>query len=176
MNKETIRKNILEKRDALSYRDVEIRSRRITDKLKEDKDYKKAKTIMLYMSKDKEVSVQELIKDAMENKKKVIVPKVTDKGLICCEVTDFKNMKYSCFGILEPTNEIVCEVTKIDLIVVPGIGFDKTGHRIGYGKGYYDNLLKNYKGKTIGVGYDFQIVDKIPSDKWDVKVDRVVSE
>lgn len=175
MPKNKLRKQILEKRNSLSTEEVESRSKIIIEKLKQEKDYKKAKTVMFYVSKGNEVQTHDIIKEAIKTKK-IIVPKVTDKGLICCEITDFDNMKYSCLGVLEPKGEMVCDISKIDLIIVPGIAFDKRCHRIGYGKGFYDSLLKNAKCKKIGLAYNFQIVDKIPVDEWDERVDKVISD
>ena len=60
--------------------------------------------------------------------------------------------------------------------MVPGIAFDKGNHRIGYGKGYYDNFLKNFKGKTIGLAFKMQILEIIPKDEWDVKLDKIIVE
>lgn len=173
--KQKLRKQLLEKRNSLSNEEAETKSRIIIEKLKKDKDYIKAKTIMFYVSKGKEVRTHEIIKEALKNKK-IIVPKVHGKDLLCCELKDFDKMEYSCYGILEPAEEVTCNMSKIELIIVPGIAFDKRGHRIGYGKGYYDDLLKKTKCPKIGLAYDFQIIDKIPVDEWDIKVDKVISD
>jgi len=173
--KDKIRKLFLQKRNSLSIEDVEEKSRKIISKLKKDKDYIKAKTVMFYVSKEKEVNTQEIIKEALKEKK-VIVPKVIGKGIVCCELKEFDKMEFSCLGILEPKEVIKCDVSKIDLIIVPAVAFDKSSHRIGYGKGYYDELLKHAKAKKLGLAYDFQIVDKIPADEWDVKVDKVITD
>ena len=165
---------MLEKREALSNEEASAKSKLIIEKLKKEKDYIKSKVVMFYASKDKEVMTHDIIKEAMKTKK-VIVPKVTSNGLICCQVDDFGKMNYSCFGILEPNEEISCEVSKIDIIIVPGIAFDKKGNRIGYGKGYYDTLLKKAKCPKIALAYDFQIVPTIKTDKWDVPVDKVIT-
>lgn len=171
--KSRLRKELLEKRKSLGTQEAEKRSEIIIAKLLQDKDYIKSKTVMFYVSKGNEVRTQELIKQAMKTKK-VIVPKVTGKGLICCELKDFENMEFSCFGILEPKEEITCDISEIDLIIVPGIVFDKSGHRIGYGNGYYDRLLKNARCKKIGLAYNFQLMDKISADAWDQRVDKVI--
>jgi 5-formyltetrahydrofolate cyclo-ligase len=173
--KKEIRKEKLMLRESISIGEAEERSKKIAEKLKQDKDYLKAKTIMFYISKDKEVQTHDLIKEAMKNKK-VIVPKVSNNGLLCCEIADFSKMKFSCYGVLEPTEEILCNPSNIDLIIVPGIAFDKTGHRIGYGKGYYDELLKKAKCTKIALAYQFQIIPKVPADEWDVRVDKVITE
>jgi 5-formyltetrahydrofolate cyclo-ligase len=175
MIKEILRKQVLSKRESMTLEEAERRSKIIIEKLKEDKDYMKAKTVMFYVSKGREVMTHEIIKEAMKEKK-VIAPKVASRGLLCCELSDFSKMNFSCYGVLEPTNEILCDLKDIDLIIVPGTSFDRNGHRIGYGKGYYDGLLKSIKAKKIGLAYDFQIIEKIPIDEWDVKVDKVITD
>ena len=173
--KNKLRKEILEKRNGLSFDITEQKSNQIIDKLRQDTDFIVAKTIMFYVSKGKEVHTHNLIKEVMKDKK-ILVPKVTDKGLLCCELPDFDKMDFSCFGVLEPTDDMTCDVSEIDLIIVPGVAFDKRGHRIGYGMGYYDKLLKNAKCPKIGLAYNFQLVERIPNDEWDVSVDRVISD
>ena len=65
---------------------------------------------------------------------------------------------------------------KFDLCIVPGVAFDKTGHRIGFGGGYFDRLLKKTRAATIGLAYEFQIIDKVPVTAYDVAVDYIVTE
>ena len=67
-------------------------------------------------------------------------------------------------------------IDEVDLIIVPGVGFDSCGNRIGHGKGYYDKLLKNSKASTIGLAFEFQVIEKIPSEKHDVSIDMIVTE
>ncbi|MCK5140515.1 MAG: 5-formyltetrahydrofolate cyclo-ligase [Thermodesulfovibrionia bacterium] len=174
--KSRIRKRILEKRKKLTDEDAKRKSRIIIDKLKRDKDYIKAKKVMFYVSKGKEVETKEIIKEELCDERKVIVPKVHGKGLLCCELSDLDNMEFNCYGILEPADEIKCDISSIDLIIVPGIAFDKNGHRVGYGKGYYDDLLKDAKCRKIALAYDFQIVENIPKDEWDISVDKIISD
>jgi 5-formyltetrahydrofolate cyclo-ligase len=171
MDKQSLRKEILKLRNDLSKSEAESKSKIITEKLKKEGDFVKAKAVMFYISKGNEVMTPDIIIEALKTKK-VFVPKVIGKGIICCEISDLNNMKPSCYGILEPDNEITCDSSKIDLIIVPGVVFDKQCHRIGYGKGYYDRLLKNAKCKKIGLAYNFQIVEQIPADDWDEKLDK----
>jgi 5-formyltetrahydrofolate cyclo-ligase len=174
-SKEKIREELIEKRNSLSYEEAERKSLIILDKLKQHPDYKNAKTVMFYVSKDKEVMTHDMIKNAIE-KKKVIVPKMVDNGIVCCEVTDFDQMTFGCFGVLEPGNTMTCDLSEIDLVIVPGVAFDKEHNRIGYGKGYYDKLLKEARAKKIALAYNFQLVDSIPAEEWDIKVDEIISD
>lgn len=172
--KQRLRKQILEKRNSITHEEADRKSKIIIEKLKNDPDYRKAKTIMFYVSKGKEVHTHNIINGTKD--KEIIVPKVTNKGLICCKFSSMDKMKFSCYGILEPTDELKCDIKDIDLIIVPGIAFDKRGHRIGYGVGYYDNLLKSAQCKKIGLCYNFQLIEKIPNDEWDVTVDKVITD
>ncbi len=173
--KSQIRKQLIEKRNSISQSEAVAKSKIICDKLLKDPDYKKSKTIMFYISKGNEVHTNELIEKSLKTKK-VIVPKIIKDGLICCEINSLSNMSQNCFGIMEPKDEIACDISSIDLIIVPGIAFDKSGHRIGFGKGYYDKLLKNAKCKKIALAYDFQILEKIPADEWDEKIDKIITD
>ena len=81
------------------------------------------------------------------------------------------------FQIEEPTGDDTADIAEIELIIVPGIAYDRKGNRIGRGKGYYDRLLTATKATKIGVGYDFQFIDdEIPSEPHDVWVDVVITE
>jgi 5-formyltetrahydrofolate cyclo-ligase len=173
--KNQLRKRILDIRNSLNIKEMEDRSKIVIDKLKRDPDFINAHTIMFYISKGNEVNTHDIIQETTKTKK-VIVPKISDKGLLCCHLSDLKKTHFDCFGILEPDDTILCDISGIDLIIVPGIVFDKRGHRIGYGKGFYDALLKQSKAKKIGLAFDFQIVEKISEDDWDIKLDKVFSD
>lgn len=107
--------------------------------------------------------------------KKLYFPKVKGGEMFVCMprngfIKGYKNIREP-FGVYERV-----KVKNIDAVIVPGIAFDKSGARIGYGKGFYDRFLKGFKGVKIGVSFDCCIVDKIESEKHDVTVDLVVSE
>lgn len=80
------------------------------------------------------------------------------------------------FRILEPTGDKICDVSEIDLIIVPAVAFDRNGNRLGRGKGYYDRLLRNAGCKKIGVAYDCQLLDRIPAEPHDVPMDIIVTD
>ena len=174
LEKKKLREDILEKLHNISKEEKGKKVRALKEKLFSLEEFKKAECVMFYVSKGNEVHTHELIKEALKEKK-VIVPKVSDKGILCCELNDFNKMHFDCYGILEPDDTITCDPSEIDLIIVPAIVFDKRGYRIGHGNGYYDSILNKTRGKKIGLAYDFQIVDKIPEDEWDIKVDKVVT-
>ena len=131
---------------------------------------------MFFVSFNSEVSTHQMIKEALKTKTAVI-PKVVHHEIEPSVILDFDNLVPGKFGILEPIETMKIAYKNIDLVLVPGIVFDKEGHRIGYGFGYYDKFLKKVpKAIKIGLAFDFQIIDKIPTEIHDVLVDMIVSE
>ncbi len=175
--KDKLRKEILEKRNLLDKKELLKKSKKIIRKLKSLKNFKKAKTIMFYVSKDNEVYTHDIIKKSLK-KKKIIVP-VTDfknKDLVPSELNDFSELEPGYYNVLEPKNVKEVDVNEIDIVIVPGVVFDKNGNRIGYGEGYYDKFLKKTKALKIGLAFGFQVVDEIESEETDVPVDLIISE
>lgn len=174
--KTNIRKQILEKRDSLTEKEIKEKSKSIGEKLFSLPEYKKAKTVSFFVSFGSEVNTHEMIKEALKEKE-VCVPVVKDNEIILSKINDFSDLdKKGKFGILEPSSIIEVDKELVDLIIVPGVAFDKNGYRVGYGKGYYDNLLRDYKGNTIGVCFGLQMIDNVPVKEHDVKVKEVITE
>ena len=181
--KQTLKSGILEKRKSLSKREIDEKSRVIKEKLFSLNEFKDAKNIMFYVSFNNEVDTINIIKGLLDkNEKKVIVPFV-EKGnpvLQLSEIKDFNDLEPKTFGILEPRENKIknFDIGKLDLAIVPGIAFDKKGHRIGYGYGYYDRLLEKLNKNIIKIGlcYEFQLIDKIPKQKHDIPMDIIITE
>src|SRR5208282_3279592 len=119
-----------------------------------------------------EINTYSILEGSLELAKKLYLPKVVkDKNLFhFYPVLDFKTLAKGPFGILEPSGNKPADWEEIDLVLVPGLAFDRTGNRLGFGKGYYDRVLPQLKKTTltIGLGYSFQIVDKLPAEPHDV--------
>jgi len=108
------------------------------------------------------------------------LPRIYGDMLVFGVVTDEKNLRPGVFGIMEPlpeADEVLCR--DFYAICIPGLAFDRTGARLGYGKGYYDRFLQQVPGVRrpflIGVGYDFQLIDAIPQDRHDQKLDYIIT-
>ncbi len=175
--KQKLREAILEKRNSLTKEEIKKKSNIIRGKLFSLPKFKKAETVLFYVSKDNEVYTHDMIRDLL-GKKKIIVP-VTDlknKDLILSELNDFSDLEPGYYGVLEPKKIKKVSPSGIDIVIVPGIAFDRKGNRIGYGVGYYDIFLKKTKALKIGLAYDFQIVDEIKTEDFDVSVDVVVTD
>ena len=179
--KDKIRKELIKIRKNLSKKVVLEKSNQIKKRLFEMSEFKQSSTILFYVSYDNEVYTHEMIKECMSIGKKVIVPFSNKKNrqLILSKLGNWNDLETGSYGILEPRKEKIEEVSinDIDLIIVPGVGFDERGHRIGHGKGYYDNLLKiSKKALHVGLAFESQIVKKIPVESHDLPVDIIVTE
>ena len=175
--KTQLKESILEKRNSLSKDEIIEKSNKIKLNLFNLESYKKSKTAMFFVSFGSEVSTHDIIKESI-GRKTIVVPKVTGHEIEPSLILDFDSLVPSGkFGILEPIEIMKVAYKNIDLVLVPGIAFDKEGHRIGYGFGYYDKFLKKVpKAVKIGLCFDFQVVDKVPREEYDVPVDFIVTE
>lgn len=178
--KDELRKKIKKIRSDLSKSEVFEKSELIKNKLFKMKEFEQAATILFYVSYDNEVFTHDMIKECMSIGKKAIVPKSipSDSTLILSELSNWNDLEIGAYDILEPKNDSIKEapINLIDLIIVPGVGFDEKGRRIGHGKGYYDRLLKNANSLLVGLSFEFQLVDEIPTEKHDIKVDKIITE
>jgi 5-formyltetrahydrofolate cyclo-ligase len=157
------------------------KSNQIKKRFFETKNFNQSLAILFYISYDNEVNTHDMIKECISNGKHVIVP-VTDKEnrrLIPSKLESWGDLNRGAYGILEPRREHIKEVSldEIDLIVIPGVAFDKHGYRIGHGMGYYDRLLlSSTKAIHVGLSFEFQLVDEIPMEDHDIEVDKIVTE
>lgn len=174
--KSQLKGSIIEKRNSLPKEEILEKSSQIKNNLFNLQSYKKSKAIMFFVSFNSEVNTHEMIKDTLKSKI-VVVPKVVSHEIEPSVIIDFDNLVAGKFGVLEPIETMKIAHKNIDLVLVPGIVFDKEGHRIGYGFGYYDQFLNKVpKAIKIGLAFDFQVVDKIPREMHDVPVDLIVTE
>jgi len=182
MKKEEIRKKILSLRDSQTEEEMRTKSELIQKRVFNLPEFKKAKTILFYVSMRSEVRTEQMIKQALKQGKRIVVPKsnVKERKLILSELKDFDELESGTFNIPEPKKEFFRLVSpeELDLIIVPGVVFDKDGDRIGYGMGFYDNFLSSLKKRipVVGLAYELQIVDDITVHDKDVTVDKVVTE
>ena len=184
LDKKAIRKRMLNVRQQMNKEKVERLSKDIKLKLVKLPIYQKSKTIMLYLSFGNEVDSYELIKACLESGKRVVVPFCVKKDMKIIP-TEIKNLDIPLrthdMGYMEIEEELVDPVStdEIDLIILPGIAFDKKCYRIGFGAGYYDRFLGelNFNVPTIGVAYDFQIIESfLEMESHDVPLDYVITE
>lgn len=132
-----------------------------------------SQTILLYYSLPDEVFTHNFIRK-WYGKKNILLPVVKDDILILKTYQGDKELKQGSFSIYEPTGDDFTHYDKIDLVLVPGMAFDKSGNRLGRGKGYYDRLLPQIKAPKVGICYDWQMVPEVPVDAFDVKMDTMI--
>jgi len=180
-DKVTLRRQGLLKRERQTLKEIQRKSRLIQKKLFAQVEFKKAKTVMFYIAKSGEVETEEMIKESLKNKKKVVVPKVNGDDLKLCELLNWNDdLKIGTFGIKEPKEEALRPVAleEIDLMIAPGISFDLKGNRLGYGRGYFDRLLAKLSKRTkvFGLAFDLQIVEDVPSFFHDRALNKIITE
>jgi len=180
MDKEKLRIKLLKKRKKQKKHIVLEKSKKIGERLFSTDDFKKASKILFYVSYDNEVFTHDMIKKCLSENKKMIVP-IVDKEknkLVLSELVSWGHLEKGAYNILEPKKKFIIEtsIDKIDLIIVPGVGFDLKGNRIGHGKGFYDKLLKISKAKKIGLAFEWQVFDEIPTDNYDIPINMIISE
>ncbi len=166
------------KRRELTCEEVSEKSRLIEEKLFSLECMKNAKNICTFISSFKEPDTWGIIKRLWKTDCGVIVPisDMTDNTLSLSYIDSETPLKKGAYGILEPSEIKAANIDDIDIILVPGLAFDRSGGRMGFGKGYYDRLLCESDAKKIGLCYDFQVFDKIPSESHDVPMDFIVTE
>jgi len=141
--------------------------------------FQRAQIIQTYVALRHEVDTHELIRRLLRAGKQVAAPKVErGKELQQYFVKDFSELKPGAFGILEPPADPsrLAPPEQFDLVLVPGLAFDRAGHRLGAGKGYYDRFLAQIKAPKIALAFAFQIVAQIPLEAHDQRVDVIVTE
>ena len=169
--KDDIRKDIISIRKKITNK--KKKSTIIVDKIINLDIYNKSRVIALYNSLPNEVDISYLIDKSLNNKI-VLLPRVyNDKMEFIVINKDTKYIK-SSFNVLEPIGNIYHG--NIDLVIVPGVSFDKKLNRLGYGKGYYDKYLKNINCYKVGICFSNQIISKLPCMKHDIKMDMVITE
>lgn len=163
--KKLIRREMIEKRKMLDVKNGGV----FTQMIKGLDCYRRAKAVMLYMPVKGEADVTGLIGDD-----KVFLLPVTDgDDMYACLCG---KTKAGPFGVPVPEEEIVFDKDKIDVVIVPGVAFDKEGNRMGYGRGYYDRFLQDISAVRVGVCHSFQVIESVPCEEHDVKMDIIVTE
>ncbi len=161
-NKAELRRELRFWHQHLSNEEVLHKSKLISKRILALPEYASAKTILCYAPFDKEVDLHAIAQNALHESKRVAFPKVNPEtgAMVVTQVTNgISDLIKGSYGIKEPVSTCpLIEPVIIDLALIPGIGFDLLGDRVGFGKGYYDCFLKKTPALRIGVAYDFQVV------------------
>lgn len=178
MTKNELRELMKAQRRALSADDIKTFSSAITKNVCSLPCFICADTVMIYISSFKEPDTHMLLDYIFAHGKKCVVP-VSDTDTFNITPSYIKSaddLKQGAYGIPEPRIINPAAISDIDIALIPGIAFDIHGNRTGFGKGYYDRFLSEFKGVKIGVCYDFQIQTDIPADTHDIKMDFIITE
>ncbi len=176
MKKEDIRKLVFARRKEQLKQELEAKSRRICETIIQMEDFQKASSVYVYMDYNAEVMTRGIIEEAWKQGKKVAAPKVEGDTMSYYYITSYDDVKPGYFGIPEP--EAVNPASDEDaLVIIPGVGFDGHRHRCGYGKGFYDKFLAAHPfHPTIAAAFEFQIMDEVVSDVFDICPKYLVTE
>lgn len=176
MNKSYIRNQIKLFRQNMSKELVVLNSSEIIKKLFNMEEYKNAERIYLYSPIQNEVRTNEILDNALLNKKEVAYPLVKEDTMQFYKIKSISDLTAGYMNILEPSEKSEISL-KPGLVLVPGIAFDNKLNRIGFGKGFYDKwLTDNINNCLIGLAYDFQIVDTVYPQKHDIKMNYIITE
>jgi len=177
-DKRALRRAVLAERDALAGAERAARSEAIADRLLRLDEATGAATVLAFWSFGSEVDTAPLIDRLRSRGTTVALPRIEDGDIVPVVWTPGSSMTETSFGSREPTDGRVLEAGELDLIVVPGVAFDRSCHRVGYGGGFYDRLLASTREGTaaIAIAFAMQVVDEVPTGPLDRPVDAIVTE
>ena len=171
MEKKDIRKQVFAQRAKTSEAFVQQQSSLIAEKIFSLPQFQDASCIYVYMDYNKEASTRPIIEEAWRLGKKVAAPKVFGEDMRYFYIHSYEDVAPGYFNIPEPdeTRNLEKAADETALLLVPGVAFDKDRHRCGYGKGFYDRYLSRHtQHATVAMALDFQIVETVPSDVYDI--------
>ena len=181
--KPEIRRRIRGQRQKLAEETVISKSRAVLAQLMRSNDFASARRIMFYFDHDNEIKTEKMIKEALKEGKEVFLPRISDdpNEIVVHKITNLdEDTAVGAYGIVEPKADRAqeCDPISIDLFIVPAVAFARSGDRLGRGAGYYDKFFGSFKTDAlrIGLSYDFQVLDYLPSMDHDMRVDKIITE
>lgn len=175
-HKKLLREEIAEMKKTFSDEELLQKSAHIIKKLEESDLFRLSSNIACYHALRGEVQTEELLQ-RWYREKQILLPVVEGDDLKFFLYEGEESVCRSSFGILEPRAGCsTIDEREIDLVIVPGVAFDRQKNRMGRGRGFYDRFLSNLDVPFIGIGFDFQIYDNIPTDSFDKKMDMIITE
>jgi 5-formyltetrahydrofolate cyclo-ligase len=170
--KREIRSRIRKLIGQLSEKQKEKEADAVFGKIESFPAFLQAKNILLYWSLPDELPTHAFAEKWAADKQ-ILLPSVKGENLVIKKYSGQDGLKKGAFGIEEPLEDFESHAF-IDLVIVPGVAFDKNKNRLGRGKGYYDRFLKSIDAPKIGVGFDCQLIEKIPVEKFDILMNKVI--
>ena len=171
-----LRKQILAKRKRLSAVSRIKQIMKIEKKFFALPEYASAKVIAFYASKIDEVSTDNLIEKSLKDGKKILLPRIKGNNLVWAEIKNMRNLSIGEFAVREPPLRAPdVDLAEVDLMVVPLVVCDMKGNRLGYGSGFFDRVLSNFRGASVGLAFACQVVERVPTEGWDQRVGKILA-
>lgn len=150
----------------------------IEDRLAELPEFRTARCVLLFYSFGSEVPTSGLIRRTAQEGKRALLPYLEGQALEAAEVSPDEELIPTRYGPKEPGRRVPVDPEEVDLVVTPGLAFDRRGHRLGYGRGYYDGFLGRLRGDALraGIAFGLQVVDEVPAGPGDERVHVIVTE
>lgn len=174
MEKSEIRRNIKRLRMMLSDMEKEEAAAEVFAQLENTAAFMMADNILIYHSLPDELSTISFLRK-WNGRKHFFLPRVNGVNLDLLPYIE-SELEKGAYDIEEPSGSNLADVEDIDLMIIPAVAFDRRGNRLGRGKGFYDRLLSTTKATKVGVGYEFQLMDELPSESHDVPMDMVITQ
>ena len=175
MDKKELRRQIREKKRAMTEAQIVAASERLGELFLNCPEYQAAKTIYGYLPYNQEVRTVPMLEQAMKDGKRVAVPKCYGDEMRFIWMEDLSKVEKGYAGIPEPVADGPVADDPTALVLMPGLAFDKSGRRIGYGGGFYDRFLAAEPGHpTLALCYDFQMLPELETEEFDIPVDTVI--
>ena len=176
--KNELRKEFSQRRSSISKIDREIRSNQITEHLINLNEVADASNILVYWSFGHEASTRALIKELQLRKKQILLPYLEANLMHAAKINSTDSLELTTYGPLEPPDKTPVDPSTVDIVIVPGLAFDRNGFRLGYGRGFYDRYLSALgdASTTIGFCFSSQIAEQVPAEPHDVALDILVTD
>lgn len=176
ISKSEIRSEMRKRRGVISLIEMAELSARIAEGVLSLPEYAQAKTVLCYANLRDEVMTSALIGEILRSGRTLALPAVRGEEMKALRLTDPEMMHRGAFRIMEPDGEEEIAPEEFDLLLMPGLGFDPRGNRLGYGGGYFDRFLANSHGAKVGLCYSVQVLEEIPAEAHDIPMDIIVTE
>jgi 5-formyltetrahydrofolate cyclo-ligase len=175
MDKADLRKELKQTRASIPQEQRIIRSEEICSEIISSNEYQESFTIFCYYPFRTELNTMPLIRNILTSCRTLLLPVIQGTTLEAVQVINIEELVQNNYGIPEPAGGRVMNSSEIDLVIVPALGFTSNGYRIGYGGGFYDRFLKDFRGCSIGPQFkELAIDDRFTPETWDIAVRRVL--
>ena len=175
--KRAVRRAAIERRDLLSVQERSDKSERIVEGVLSLPEVEAAGTVMAFWSFGSEVETSALIERLHQAGKRVVLPRIAEGEIAAVAYAPGDPITATSFGAMEPAGADVVTAEDVDVVIVPGVAFDRRGGRVGYGGGFYDRLFSRAPAvPAVAVAFAVQLVDEVPQGRSDRRVDAIITE